>query len=221
MSRIRFKGTTSGNIPTPPSGKASLYFDDSDNSLKIKLDTGEVVALGVSESYIEEISTRLLVDSQSLAVTRDNSGNIISIDLAPGIINDFYIDKISPVKIVDDRNGRFQASLITNTHLPQNIFTMNCDTDGTWLFEVKVTNRRLGGLEGNPGDGATFIRTFRVKSINSSVTVHDYQSDYTSRDNHNFNLLVSVNSTSLIITVIGAVNNNLKWNAEIITCINI
>lgn len=220
MSRIRFKGTSSSNIPTPPSGKASLYFDDSDDSLKIKLDTGDVVALGVTEQYIQEISTRLLIDSQSLAVTRDGSGNIISIDLAPGIINDFYVDKISPTKIVDDKNGRFQASLITNTHLPQNIFTMDCNNDGTWLVELKVTTRRLGGTAGSPGDGATFLRTFRVKSIGSSVTVHDYQSDYTSRDNSHMNVTVSVNSTEVIITVIGAVNNNLKWNAEIITCIN-
>lgn len=221
MSRIRFKGTSSNVIPTPPSGKASLYFDDSDNSLKIKLDTGEIIALGVSEQYIEEISTRLLINSESLTVTRDNDGNIVSIDLAPGIISDIYVDKISPTKIIDDKNGRFQASLITNTHLPQNIFAMDCGTDGTWLVELKITTRRLGGLAGSPGDGATFRRTFRVKSIGSSVTVHDYQSDYTSRDNHTMNVLVSVNTTQLIITVIGAVDNNLKWNAEIITCINL
>lgn len=221
MSRIRFKGSTSASIPTPPQGRASLYFDDSDNSLKIKLDTSEVIALGVSEAYIEEISTRLLVDSDSLSVNRDGQGDITSIELAPGIISDFYVDKISPVKILDNQNGRYQNNIITNTHLPQNIFLMDCSMDGTWIVELKVTARRLGGLAGSPGDGATFIRTFRVKSINSSVTIHDLQSDYTSRDNTEVNLTVSVNSTNIIITVIGAVNNNLKWNADIITSINI
>lgn len=221
MSRIRFKGTASVNIPTPPSGKASLYFDDSDNSLKIKLDTGIVVALGVSEQYIQEISTRLLIDSSSLTVLRDSSGNITSIELAPNLINDFYVDKISPTKIIDATNGRFQASVITNNHLPQSIFSIDCSMDGTWIVELKITSKRIGGLAGNPGDGATFIRTFRVKSIGSSVTIHDLQSDYTSKDNHQMNVDISVSSTNILIAVIGVANNNLKWNADIITSINI
>ena len=221
MSRIRFKGTTSNSILTPPQGRASLYFDEADNSLKLKLDTGEIVALGVSETYIQEISSQLFSNSTSLSVIKDSSGNITSIDLAPGIIGDSHINKISPTKIIDDKNGRFQSTLITDTQLPQNIFSMNCNMDGTWLMELKVTNRRLGGLSGSPGDGATFIRIFRIKSIGSLVTIHDYQSDYTSKDNKNNNLVVSVNSTDIMVTVIGAANNNLKWNAEIISCINI
>jgi len=220
VSRIRFKGTTSANIPIPPTGKASLYFDDSDNSLKMKVDTGDVIALGVTEEYIMDLVAALITDSGSLDVVYDDLGNTLSINLKPSIIDDTYVDKISPTKIIDAQNGRTQASVITNTIAPTTITSLDCSINGSWMVELRITARRLGGLAGNPGDGATFKRTFRIKSIGSSVTVHDFQADYTSRDAASMNVTVSVVSTDVVVKVTGAINNNLKWNADIVSSIN-
>lgn len=220
MSRIRFKGTTSASIPTPPSGKASLYFDDSDNSLKMKIDTGDVVALGVTEEYIQDLIGALITGSGAIDVIYDDLGNTLSIDLKPSIIDDTYVDKISPTKIIDAQNGRAEATLITNTVAPSTIYSLDCSSDGCWMIELRVTTRRIGGLSGSPGDGGTFKRTFRIKSIGSSVTVHDFQADYTSRDNPTMNVSALVVGTNVQIKVTGAVNNNLKWNADIISSIN-
>ena len=220
MSRIRFKGTSSANIPIPPSGKASLYYDDTDKSLKMKLDNGDIIALGVTEEYIRDLVGALIVDSDALDVVYNDEGDTLSISLKPGIINDQYVDKISPTKIIDEQNGRAKATIITNDSSPMAINAIDCSADGCWMIELRITARRLGGLAGSPGDGATIKRTFRIKSIGSSVTVHDIQADYTSRDNPNMNVAISVLSTEVVIKVIGVDNNNLKWNADIISSIN-
>lgn len=220
MARIRFKGTTSANIPTPPSGRASLYYDDSDKALKLKLDTGEIIALGVSEEYICDLVGALLTDSDTLDVNYDDPNNILTINLKANSINDLYIDKISPTKITDNQNGRAESTIITSDAIPANIYSLDCSMDGCWMVELKITARRLGGIGGSPGDGATFKRTFRVKSVGSSVTIHDLQSDYTSRDNPNMNVLVMTNSTNALVKVVGVANNNFRWNADIFTSIN-
>lgn len=220
MSRIRFKGTTSANIPTPPTGRASLFYDDSDNALKMKLPNGDVLALGVTEEYIRDLVGALIQETGAISVNYDDSNDVLFIDIKPGIINDFYVDKISPTKIIDDQNGRAKATIITNDDSIMSIHSLDCSHDGSWMIELRITCRRLGGMAGSPGDGATFKRTFRIKSIGSSVTVHDLQSDYTSRDNPHMNVLVSVSSTNVLIKVKGITDNNLKWNADIVSSIN-
>lgn len=220
MGRIRFKGVASSSVPTPPPERASLYYDHTDNALKMKLPTGDILALGVTEEYIQEIVNSFFDDSESISIVYDDDGNILSLNLKPDLINDYYVDKISPTKIIDSQNGRYKSSLITNDDTTTTIYSLDCSIEGAWLVEVKITSRRLGGLAGNSGDGATFKRTFRIKSINSSVTIHDLQSDYTSRDNRQMDVLFSVNSTNVLIKVRGVNDNNLRWNADIITSIN-
>lgn len=220
MSRIRFKGTSSANIPIPPSGKASVYYDDSDKLLKMKLDTGGVIPLGITEESIQDLVGSLIDGSDTIEVIYNDEGNTLILNLKPGIINDYYVDKISPTKIIDEQNGRAQATITSNSSSPLSIYSLNCESEGCWMVELRVTCRRIGGLAGSPGDGATFKRTFRIKSIDSLVTVHDLQSDYTSRDNPNMNVQVVVSSTDVVIKVIGIDDNDLKWNADIISSIN-
>lgn len=220
MAKIRFEGTAEALVPTPPAGKASLFFDNTDSVLKLRLDDGSIVPLNLSVEYIQDIIGAMFQDSAAIDATYDDAGNVISVDIKPSIINDFYVDKISPTKITDAQNGRFENSIITNDATPTQIMSLDCSIDGMWMVEARVTCRRIGGLSGSPGDGATFIRTFRIKSIGSSVTVHDVQSDYTSRDNPLINVQISTTSTYVIIKVVGRANNNMKWNADVLTNIN-
>lgn len=220
MSRIRFKGTPAALVPVPPEGRASLFYDDGDNALKMKLPSGDTLALGITEEYIQDLVGDLLTGSTSLDPHYDDANNTLSIDLKPGVINDSYIDRISPTKINDAQNGRFETSIITNHGSPVNAFSLACAEEGCWMLELKVTARRLGGLAGSPGDGASFRRSFRVKSVGSSVTLHDVQSDYTSRDDSRMNVAVTVNSTDVVVSVVGVEQNNIKWNIDVLTNIN-
>lgn len=220
MSRIRFKGTAASAVPVPPAGKASLFYDHTDNALKMKLPSGDTLALGVTEEYIQDLVGDMLTDSSSLSSSYDDATATLSIDLKPGIINDSHIDKISPTKINDAQNGRFETSIITNNSSPVSAFSMACAEEGCWMVELKVTARRLGGLAGSPGDGASFKRSFRVKSVGSSVTLHDMQSDYTSRDDSRMNVAVTVSSTDVVVNVVGVEQNNIKWNIDVLSSVN-
>ena len=220
MSRIRFQGTAPASIPVPPSGKASLFYDNSDHSLKMKLDNGDVLALGVTETYIQEIATSAIGTSNSIFPVYDAQAKLIYLNIQQSSINDFFVDKISPTKIVDSQNGRFQANLTTTDNVPTSIYSLDCSPSGIWMVELRVTARRIGGLSGNPGDGAVFKRTFRIKSNNSLATVCDLQSDYTSRDNKQMSVLVAPDSAAVVVRVAGLTDNTFKWNIDLITSVN-
>lgn len=221
MSRIRFTG--SDEPSTPPSGKSSLYVDVSDNHLKRKKQDGSVIDYdaGVSAEAIQDAVGSILADTPTIDMTYDDVSNLIKSDIVGNSIVDSHVNRISPTKITDAQNGRYEATVITNDNTPTVIFSLDCSQDGILLVEFRATCRRLGGLSGNPGDGAVFKRTFRVKSYGSSVTVHSLQSDYTSTDNPLMKVSISVSGTDVELNVIGVNNNNLKWNCDIITNINI
>lgn len=218
MSRIRFAGNIPVNIPTPPTDKANLFFDNTDNTFKAKLDDGSILLLGVTEEYIEDVVGALFQDSSTIDITYNDAGDIITLEILPSSINTSHIDTISPTKIIDTQNERYEiVGILTNNAVPTTITSLNCNIDGTWLVELRASARRIGGLAGNPGDSATFIRTFRIKSIGSSVTIHDYQSSYSSSDNPSFNMPIPiVSGTNVDIRVKGANNNNMYWNCSII-----
>ena len=220
MSRIRFKGTTSASIPIPPTGKASLYYDGSDKGFKMKLDSGDVIALGMTERYIRDIFSTLVTDSQNINAVYNEAGTLLYFDLKPGTITDYYVDKISPSKITDATNGRFQGTILTTNNANTPIYSLDCSTSGIWMIELRITARQIGGLSGHSGDGATFKRTFRVKSFNSIVTIHDFQSDYTSRDNRALNVEVAVDAGRVVVVVNGLNSGNVLWNADLITSVN-
>jgi len=220
MSRIRFTKTT--EPATPPTNKSTFYIG-TDDHLKRKLDNGTVIDydLGSTVENIQDAVGAALTDTPTIDLTYDDTNNQIKADIQLASIDSTHVNSISPLKITDAQNGRFEASLITNDATPASIISLDCSVDGSWMVEVRLTTRRIGGLAGSPGDGATFKRTFRIKSIGSSVTVHDLQSDYTSKDNSNMNVNVSVNTTNVLVNVIGVLDNNLKWNCDVITSINI
>jgi hypothetical protein len=223
MSRVRLEKISASLIPIPPTGKASLFLDGLDGNLKLKLDDGNTIILNSSEEYIQDLVANFFADSASLEVSYDDLGDSISINIKPNVINDYYVDKISPVKITDTQNGRYQSSLTTTNSTPTLIQSISCAVDGSWMVEARVTCRRIGGLSGSAGDSAVFKRSFRIKSEGSTVTVHDIQADYTSRDLPNMQtteVSISVSSTNVNISVVGISDTDLKWNADTITNIN-
>jgi hypothetical protein len=216
MSKIRFSGTPSSGVSLPPLGKAFFFYDGVDGVFKGKLDDGTVVVFSITEEYIQDIVGGLLDTSSTIGVNYDDPGNVLTLEILANSINSSHINTISPLKIVDSQNQRYQGDVITNNNSPTLIQSLDCSVDGAWLVEAKVVARRIGGLLGAPGDGAVFRRTFRIKSIGSSVTIHDVQSDYTSRDVPTLNVSFNVLGTDVEFYVAGLDNNNIKWNIDLI-----
>lgn len=215
MSRIRFTKTTEPNIPS--TNKSSLYVDVTDNHLKRKKDDGSVVDydLGNQEGILDTVG-QALVDSDTIEFTYDDLNDTITADIKDSSIDSTHVNSISPTKIIDGQNGRYQSSVITNSSTPVQFLSLDCSEDGTWMVELRILNETIGGLAGNTDHSAVFKKTFRVKTRNSSVTVHDLQSDYTSRDN-DCNINISISGTNIIIFVYGEDNTNIRWKGDVIT----
>lgn len=82
MARIRMQGVTSDSlIPTPPSGKASLYYNITDRVYKAKLDDGTVIVLSVSQELVEDVVGNLFQDSSTVNVIYNDAGNALSVEV--------------------------------------------------------------------------------------------------------------------------------------------
>jgi hypothetical protein len=215
MSTIRLRKTPQPSAPSVD--KSRLYVDQADNHLKRILDNGTIVDYDspVSDEQIQDAIGAIVTDTSTIDLTYDDGLNELKADIVQESINDFHIYQISPTKIGNDKFSYFDATLNTANNSLATAFILDCSTDGTMFIEVATTCFRTGGISGNPGDGASFKRSMRIKSIAGTVTIHDLQSDYTSRDNVNIKVEYIIVGTDLYFRVGGLNNNNFRWNLNI------
>jgi hypothetical protein len=91
-ARIRFQGVLlDSEIPTPASGKASLFYNDPEKVLKVKLDNGSVSLLSVSQEYIEDVVGNLFQDSATIDITYNDAGAIVTLDVIQTALNTLLI----------------------------------------------------------------------------------------------------------------------------------
>jgi len=109
-----------------------------------------------------------------------------------------------------------QAQVLTTDATPTAIQTLATTTDTVMLVEARILGRRTGGTGGTTGDSATYIRTFRVKNVGGTVTVKHLDSMYTSEDVVPWNITVAPSGTNAVVSVTGAADNNITWDATTI-----
>ena len=219
MSRIRMSGVADDNlIPTPPTDKATIFYNSTEGTFKAKFDDGSVVPFGVSQSFIEQVALdavgQALVDSSTIVFNYDNIAGEITASVAPSSIDSSHVDQISPVKIGDNYNTRLQDGAVTSGTTPVTILNLDCSSPGVWLVEYYASCFWVGGAQGSPGDSGTFKRTFRIKSIGGNISVLDFQSSYTSRDSNSYNVSANVVGQFVELRIRGAAQQDLRWRVE-------
>lgn len=220
MARLRMTGVPDDNlIPTPPTDKATLFYNSTERVYKGKFDDGSVVPLGVSQSFIEQVAIdavgQALVDSNTITFNYDSLTQEITASVSLASINSTHVDQISPVKIGDNYNKRLQDGAVTTGATPVTILSLDCLNEGVWLVEYFASCFRVGGSQGSPGDSGAFKRTFRIKSIGGTVSVLDFQSSFTSRDNSQYNVSANVVGQFVEFRIRGAANQDLRWRVEV------
>ncbi len=220
-AKIRIQGVTSDSeIPTPSSGRSYLFYNKTDFLYKARLDDGSIVVLSVNEEYVEDIVGGMLIDTSTIDFSyNDISGEVTAV-VKPSSIDTSHVDTIAPTKIVDSQNGRYEATVNTTNNTFTTAFSLDCSTDGAVFLTVNATCFRTGGSGGTAGDSGAFKRSIRVKTIGGVVTLHDSQSDYTSRDAASMQVDFVVSGTDVNVRVRGATNNNIRWYLDIATNIN-
>jgi hypothetical protein len=180
----------------------------------------QLLAEGMDTAGIEDIVGAMVTDTATIDMTYNSGTKKISSDIVANSITDTQVNKISLTKIEDAQNKNYESSVLTTNNVVTNILAVNCAVESSILMEAKFVARRTGGTAGTAGDGATFIRSFRVKSIGGVVTIHDIQSDFTSKDNSLMNVSFAVVGTNVELRVRGVSNNNIQWVLNLITSVN-
>jgi hypothetical protein len=168
------------------------------------------------DEQIRDVIGASLINTSTIALNHNDALDQITANINPESIDSSHVYLITPVKIGDELYSRHKATIITSNNSPATAFILDASSPGTLLVEARISAYRTGGTLGNPGDGASFIRTFRVKTVGSTTTMHDVQSDYTSRDDLSMNIDFSVNLTNIKCRVKGVNNNTLRWTMDII-----
>lgn len=206
----------------PSTGFSSIYVDATDNHLKRKRDDGLVIdydIAGLPES-IEDLVGGMLLDTTTIDLTYDDPNGTISADIKPNSITDGLVSNVSPTKLEDSNFSHKRYTINTNTNTPTLIRAESLVTDGVYLFECRISAFRFGG-SGSAGDSATFIRTFRVKVTSGLLTIHNTQSDFTSRDVAAYNTNFQISGSNFNINVVGVTGVNIRWNLELTLTKNI
>lgn len=112
----------------------------------------------------------------------------------------------------------FQTSVPTTDDTLTPIQSIVLDADSLYLIETRVLGKRTGGSAGTVGDAATYIRTFKAKNVGGVVTISHYDSMYTSEDQVAWDVkaTIDVPNTAVVVNVLGAINNNIAWQATTI-----
>ncbi len=214
MSNIRFKKTATPTLP--PVDRSKLFVDITDGHLKRIREDGVVLDYDIASipENIEDIIGAMVSDTSTIDMTYNDPLGQISADIVPGSITDSLVSDVSPTKLEDSNFSYKRYTVNTNTNTATLIRAEPLLTDGVYLFECKISSYRLSGA-GNPGDSSTFVRTFRVKVTSGLLSIHNLQSDYTSRDAVGYNVSFQASGSNLNINVIGINAVNVRWNLEL------
>lgn len=158
MARMRMQGVANDSlVPTPPTGKASLFYNLTDRAYKSKLDDGSVVVLSTSQEAVEDIVANLFQDSATINVIYNDAGNAISLEVIQSALDISQIPNVP--------TGNLAA---TNVQDALNELQSDVDTRAT-QDDLTAHEASVTGIHGVAGDivGTTDIQNLTNKSINA------------------------------------------------------
>lgn len=106
------------------------------------------------------------------------------------------------------------STVNTTDATPTVVATIAIPTNNTCLINVSVTARRTGGTAGSTGDSAAYQIIAAYKDIGGTVTEMGETPTFTAEDQGAWACVMSASSTNAIVTVTGAVDNNVTWKAS-------
>jgi hypothetical protein len=160
------------------------------NNLGIRVDIGGNVGIGVP--YTETIKARSHIKGIDDTVFANQR-------LEP--FDNCYEDTIGHPKVTND-DGTYA------------IETIPIPDDTIIMIESYVTCRKTAGAGvGTIGEGNGYVRTVKAQNIGGVVSIGVVQSSFTSESIPQFNTTFIVSGTNVILTVTGALNDDVNWNS--------
>jgi hypothetical protein len=126
------KGVLSDSeVQTPPAGRATLYYNDTDKVYKAKLSDGTVIVFAVTQEMVEDFVGNLIQDSATIDVTYNDLGNTLTLDVKQNALN------ISLIPNVPSGN-------LTSTNVQAALNELQSDIDSINLNAQEVAQDAIG-----------------------------------------------------------------------------
>jgi len=105
MARIRMTSTAASTIPTPPTGKSTIFLDSADLSFKAKLSDGSFIPISTTVEFIQDTFADFLQDSSTVNFISDDAGNTASLEVIQTALDVFLIPVTPSGNLTSDNVG--------------------------------------------------------------------------------------------------------------------
>lgn len=107
----------------------------------------------------------------------------------------------------------YQNRITTTSAATTTLQTFAIPSNHTAVIEARVLARRTGGSSGATGDSAAYTIQGTFKNISGTVTqVGSQTTVHQAEDQSAWNSLFTISGTNVLLSVVGATNNNITWH---------
>lgn len=114
---------------------------------------------------------------------------------------------------------RATAKVTTTDNTTTNLMRVKLPNNKTMMVQAHIVARRTGGSAGADGDSAFYVLTGAYKNINGVLTGIGSPDLYGGEDQAGWNVGFTSATDNIIVTVLGATNNNITWEGTVSTFI--
>lgn len=160
-ARFRMAGVVSDSeIPTPAAGKATIFYNDTDQVFKAKYSDGSVVIFSASPEAIQDIVASFLVDSATINFTYNDVGDTLTATVIQSALDISQIPNIP--------TGNLTAP---NVQAALNELQSDIDTRATHIVTNNVIHVDKSGNDGT-GNGTLEKPFLTINAALASITTN-------------------------------------------------
>jgi hypothetical protein len=172
------KGVLSDSeVQTPPAGRATLYYNDTDKVYKAKLSDGTVIVFAVTQEMVEDFVGNLIQDSATIDVTYNDADNVLTLDVIQTALN------ISLIPNVPSGN-------LTSTNVQAALNELQSDID-TRATITDLNNHLNDTTDAHDASAISVVPSGNLSSTDVQAALVELQTDI---DNGGTNLTNHINN---------------------------
>ena len=112
---------------------------------------------------------------------------------------------------------RYKAKITTTDDTVTGLVRTTIDSGKTVMLQAYVVARRTGGSSGTDGDSAFYVLTGAYKNVSGTLTGIGSANLISGEDQAGWDVGFTSSGSDAIVTVKGAVDNNITWEGTLST----
>jgi len=142
-----------------------------------------------------------------------SSNDVGRLDITEGTLGNSIFRFLTTATNDDPVVSVHQNRTTTTSAATTTLQTFSVATNNTVTIEARVLARRTGGSSGTTGDSAAYTIEGTFKNISGTVTqVGSQTTVHQAEDQSAWNTLFTISGTNVLVSVVGATNNNITWH---------